>query len=174
MRHSFFWFWEKLLKIFNQFFLNLWASLLNRVSRVPRCQRSKSMPTSHFYVLACQHGNVSINVPTCQRRVNFSTWRVNVPKSVPIFQLCLPKDVPIFQLFFKRIGEWCIRWCLDTWSLKPYQFKTFDVVFNGASGINWTILPLVQNGVENIFFIYLILYSVCKKTYLEKHTSSTP
>ena len=56
------------------------------------------------------------NVPTWQRRANFSAWCANVPrrtniltlranvlKGVLFFQLRLPKDVPIFQLFFKRI-----------------------------------------------------------------------
>ena len=53
--------------------------------------RAKSVPSSYFYV------------PTWQRRANFWTWRANVPKSVPFFQLRLPNGVPIFQLFFKII-----------------------------------------------------------------------
>ena len=76
------------------------------------------------YLLTCQKranfsflcANVSINVPTWQRcvsfstwcakvprRANFSIWHANMPKSVPFFQLRLPKGVPIFELFIKRM-----------------------------------------------------------------------
>ena len=77
----------------------LTPSLLNRVPYVPAWS---TCPRAH--------------VPTCQKRSNFSflranvprrakilTWRANVPKGVPFFQLRLPKAVTIFQLFFKRI-----------------------------------------------------------------------
>ena len=64
---------------------------------VPTCQRAKSVPTSHFYL--------PINVPTWQRRANFSTWRANVPRCVNFLtsRANLLKGVPIFQPFFKRI-----------------------------------------------------------------------
>ena len=80
------------------------------VAYMPSYPRTKSVPTSHFYVPTCLHANKRANVPASQRRANFSTrrahiltWRANVPKGVPFFQCCLPKVVPIFQLFFKRI-----------------------------------------------------------------------
>ena len=85
-------------------------SLLNRVSCVPTwstcqracmppcftcqracvpawftCQRAKSVPSSHFYVPKCQK--------TCQRAIrsaNVSTWHVNVPNGVAVFQLGVP------------------------------------------------------------------------------------
>ena len=58
---------------------------------------------------------------------------------------------------------------------KPYQPKTFDVVFSGARGINraWDYSACVKWSWL-YFFIYLTLYAVCKKAYLEKHTSCTP
>ena len=66
-------------------------------ANVPTCQCAKSVPTSHFYV--------PINVPTWQRRANFSTWSANVPRHANFLtsRANLPKGVSIFQLFFKRI-----------------------------------------------------------------------
>ena len=74
---------------------------------VPRCQKSAS-----FSLLRT---NVPINVPTCQRAkfstwhvnmqrcVKILTWRANVLKGVPFFQLRLSKGVPIFQYFSKEL-----------------------------------------------------------------------
>ena len=51
------------------------------------CQRAKSVPTYHkvyqCFNLACQRA---------KRRANFSTWRANVPKSVPVFQTFLLRN----------------------------------------------------------------------------------
>ena len=86
------------------------------VAYMPSYPRTKSVPTSYFYVPTCLHANKRANVPASQRRANFSTrranvpsraniltWRANVPKGVPFFQLSLPNGAAIFQLFFKRI-----------------------------------------------------------------------
>ena len=48
---------------------------------MPACQRAKSVPASHFYFPTCH------TVIVLSWRANFSTWRTNVPKAVPIFQL---------------------------------------------------------------------------------------
>ena len=45
-------------------------------ANVSACQRTENVPTSHFYVLACQ---------SAIRRANVSTWRANVPNGVPTF-----------------------------------------------------------------------------------------
>ena len=89
------------------------------------CQRGLCAHVSkafQFLFVTCQHTNVQINVPTCQRRANYSTWRASEPKAcqlftlacqcakdvpivqfgVPIFQLCLPKSVPIFSTIFLK------------------------------------------------------------------------
>ena len=58
------------------------------------CQRAKNMPASHFYVPTCHTACQCFNL-ACQRakwRANFSTWRVNVPKSVPVFQTFLLRN----------------------------------------------------------------------------------
>ena len=48
------------------------------------------------------NANLSINMPTYQRRANCSNWHANVPKVVPIFQLFFKrKYFSIFQLWFK-------------------------------------------------------------------------
>ena len=74
--------------------------MLNRVSCVPTwstrpraCvpawftfQCAKSVPTSHFYVLACQ---------SAMQRANALTWHANVPNGVPAF-----------QTFLSRNGKW--------------------------------------------------------------------
>ena len=119
-------------------------------------------------------------VPMFQKRANLSYLRAKVPNDVPIFQLCLPKGRPIFQLFFKIIFQflnflimltiWKSREYLgntrkfisknkkfEFWLLqnffkeKPYQSKTFDVVFNGVHGISLIIIRLVKNGAEYTF-----------------------
>ena len=93
-------------------------------------------------------------------------------KGVPIFQFRLPKGVLFFQLFFKRIFQflnfliilniWKFQECLGNsrtpksrnkefnfWHFQNFikgkarQPKSFDVVFNGARGINRTIIRLV-------------------------------
>ena len=95
-------------------------SNLNTVERVKsramRTTRANVPKAFQLLIFTCQRANKRANVPTWQRRANFSTWRANVPrraniltwrdnmpKSMPFFQLRLPNDVPIFQLFFKRI-----------------------------------------------------------------------
>ena len=49
--------------------------------------------------------NVPINVPTCQRAKGVAIFQLGVPmcQKRAILQLCMPKGRPIFQLFFKRI-----------------------------------------------------------------------
>ena len=62
-------------------------SLLNRVPCMPACQRGL-----RANVLACQRGlrakfsSLRAIVPTCHKAGQCSTWRANVPKSMPIFQ----------------------------------------------------------------------------------------
>ena len=109
----------------------------------------------------------------CQRRANVSAWLANVPKGVPIFQLHLQKGLPIFQLFFQKISQYLnlsimlnickFREYLDSsrelisrnkefkfWHLqnfikeKPYQPKTFDIVFHGERGITRTVIQLTD------------------------------
>ena len=89
-----------------------------------------------------------------------------------IFEIHRQKGATIFRLFFKRIFQFLsflimlnickfqeylgnfrklISWNKEFkfWHLqnfineKPCQPKTFDVVFNGAGGINWTVIRLV-------------------------------
>ena len=85
-------------------------SLLNRVplgaSVVYMLTRQRiNVPKACQFVFTCQRPNKHGNLPTFQSRINFSTWRANVSKEVPIFQLRLPKGIPIFQLFFKAIFQ---------------------------------------------------------------------
>ena len=46
-----------------------------------------------------------------------------------------------------------------------YEAKTFHIIFNGACEISQTIIQLVQNRAESIFFNYLTLYTMGKKAY---------
>ena len=102
-------------------------------------------------------------MPICQRQTNFSPWRVNVPKVALNFQLRLPEGVLIFKLIFKRILQFSnflimlniskyqeylsysnlsretknLDFDISKISLtKTLSTKTFDVVYNGAHGIN--------------------------------------
>ena len=64
---------------------------------VPTCLRSNMSKACRFSIFTCQHVSVPYGVPICfnlecQRakwRANFSTWRANVRKGVPIFQTFL-------------------------------------------------------------------------------------
>ena len=63
------------------------------------CQRA-CVPTCHKCAnISFLRANVPISVPTCnaacqrtRRRANFSTWRTNVSKDVPIFQTFLLRN----------------------------------------------------------------------------------
>ena len=121
---------------------------------VPTCQLPKAC---QLLIFTCQRANMPINVPkTCQlfnlvyQRANvpktcqlfnlfanFSTWRANLPKGVPIFQYRLPNGVPVFQLFFRRI----------------FQFLNFSVMLNicivNFNNI-WTILENLSRETKNL------------------------
>ena len=103
----------------------LLTSLLNRVPCVPACQRglranviacqrgvranvlawqfAKSVPSSHK---ACQCFNLAYQ--HAKRRVNFLTWRANVPKSVPIFQTSLLRNAKENFYTLLLYKEFCI------------------------------------------------------------------
>ena len=70
---------------------------------MPTCQRANMPKAYQRLFFMYQRANKRPNVPTCQRRANFSTWRINVPKGMSIF-----------QLFFK----------------KNFQFSDFSVMLN--------------------------------------------
>ena len=118
---------------------------------------------------APQRSNKRANVPKVYQLCNLAC---QCAKGMSIFQLRLPKGVPIFQLFFKIIfqylnfsimlsickyqeylgnsGKLNLRnkefkfWHLQNFiKEKPYQSKTSDIFFNGARGINQTIIRLV-------------------------------
>ena len=60
-------------------------------------QRAKSVPTSHFYVASCQTvwQCLSLACERAKRLANFSTWRANVSKGVPIFQTFLLRNAQL-------------------------------------------------------------------------------
>ena len=67
------------------------------------CQRAKSVPSSHFYVPKCQK--------TCQRAIrsaNVSTWHVNMPNGVAVFQIGVPTCRRARQ-FFKHSSYEMLR-----------------------------------------------------------------
>ena len=58
------------------------------------CQRAKSVSNSYFYLSTCHKAGQCFNL-ACQRAkrcATFSTWRANVPKSVPVFQTFLLRN----------------------------------------------------------------------------------
>ena len=86
------------------------------ISEFAKSRAMRAIRASVVYVPTCQRANKRANVPTWQRRANFSTWRANVPrraniltwranvlKGVQFFQLHLPNGMPIFQIFSKRV-----------------------------------------------------------------------
>ena len=127
------------------------------------------VPTSQTHANFSYCANKCVNVPKVCQIFNLVC---QCGKGMPILQLHLPKGIPIFQLFFKRIFQFldfsimltickCQEYLGNSRKLispnkefkfchlqnfikeKPYQPKTFDVVFNRAHGINQTIIWLV-------------------------------
>ena len=56
---------------------------------------------------------------------------------------------------------------------KPYQPKTFDVVFNGARGINPKTIQLVWNGAEYIYFLRNFIRPVLKGLFRKVYITHT-
>ena len=124
------------------------------------CQRGRSVSTSllcanvpinlpktcQFFNLAFQHAKRGSNISTspAKTRTNYST----------IFQKKLYFSIMLntckYQKYLGNSGKFIARnkefkfWSLHNFNdEKPYQPKTFDVVFIGARKINRTIIPLV-------------------------------
>ena len=119
-------------------------------------------------------------MPTCQRRVNFSNWRPN-------FSTIFQKNVSIFEFFnyarhfqISRIFEQSCETKNLTFDIRKISFKKNLVNLKPLTSFSKEHVGLPNNYSSSVkwssiyFFIYLNLYTVCKKTYLEKHTSCTP
>ena len=150
-----------------------WSSLLNRVPCVPACQRGR-----HANVLACQRG-LHANAPiacqllvfTCQRaitRANFSTWRANVLKSVPIFQAFLllnTKGNFYTLLLYKKF------------------YIILDIILIHILCVYVSFIKIVLDFISRLLYFIHILYSnavfsceICeifKNTYFEEHLQTT-
>ena len=78
--------------------------MLNRVQACHACQHCLCVPLSTCYLLifTCQETYQFFNL-ACHwpKACQFLKLQINVPKSVPLFQLLRPKDMQNFQLFFK-------------------------------------------------------------------------
>ena len=81
-------------KIYEFAKLRVIRAMSARVVYLPMCQSAKRVPISHFL-----RTNVPINVLTCQRSANYSTWCPKMPKANQIFNFACQKA---YQ-FFKRI-----------------------------------------------------------------------
>ena len=46
---------------------------------VPTSQHGDVPKARQFLIFTCQRSNNRANMPTCQRRTNYSTWRANFP-----------------------------------------------------------------------------------------------
>ena len=117
-------------------------------------------------------------MPSCQRCANYSIWCPNVPKGCQSSNLARQKAYQFFNCFSKEFFNYLnFSIILNIWEFQEYfgnsrkliswnkEFKfwhfqnfikekspkIFDVVFNGACGINWTIIRLVRNRAEYIF-----------------------
>ena len=124
----------------------------------------RAMRASGVYVPTCQHANVSkacqrakgvriiqLGVPMSQRRPNFSTSltkrRTNFPKDFLFLNFSIMLNICKFLEYLSNCRKFISRnkepkfWHLQNFiKEKPYQPKTFNVVFNGASRFNRTII----------------------------------
>ena len=127
-------------------FCHFSMSLLNRVPCVPHvpawstCPRVNVPKACQFIIFTYQRGNVPINVSTCQSA-----------KGVPIFQFGVSTFFIVLNIckFLEYSGN-CRKFISQK---KEFKFRnlqntlstrTFNFVFNGAHGINRTIIPVVQ------------------------------
>ena len=107
-------------------------------------QHTKCMPASHFYI------------PTCQSHNNFSIWAWQKADqflnyfSKEFFNFSIMLNICTFQEHLGNSRKFILQnkvfklWHLKNFiKEKPYQPKTFDIVFNGAHRINQTIIQLV-------------------------------
>ena len=131
------------------------------------CQHGLRVNVPNAYQLPILRANVPVNVLTCQRCANFKTCRVNVRKACQVFNFACQKAYQFFNYFS---DEFLNFWIYQSWSVfanlkniwpileklscqtqnlqnlmkeKPYQPKTFDVVFNQARGINQEVTRLM-------------------------------
>ena len=146
-------------------FYRVLPSLLNCLSSVPAWYIYNIPNACQHLIFTYQHAKVIIifqfGMPMCQKHANFLIWGASMTKSRPISQLFFKR---IFQFFnFSIMLNICTfqehlgnsrKFILQNkvfklWHLKnfikekPYQPKTFDIVFNGAHRINQTIIQLV-------------------------------
>ena len=121
-------------------------------------------------------------VPSCQRCANYSIWCPNVSKAganlstspakrrinfSAVFQnnFSIILNIWEFQEYFRNSRK-LISWNKEfkSWHfqnfIKEKSSKIFDVVFNGACGINWLIIRLVRNRAEYIF-VFTYFYMPC-------------
>ena len=129
------------------------------------CQRAKGVPI------------IQLSVPTSQRRADFSTSltkrRTNFSKEFLFSTFWIMFNICKFLEYLSNCRKF-ISWNKEFkfWHLqnlikeKPYQPKTFNIVFNRAGGFNRTEYTFL--------FTHLTLYAVCKNASLEKHTSYAP
>ena len=120
---------------------------------VPTWPRTNVPKACQLFIFTSQGAKVPINVPTCQGCANCSTWRANMPKACQFFNFAYYKTYKCSNYFSKEFfNSWIFQLWLtfanfkNTWETnreKPYQPKIFDVVFNGARGINTKIIRLV-------------------------------
>ena len=138
-------------------------SLPNRVLCVTAssaCSCSNLLKTRQFLIFACERANLPINMPACQCAKGMLSFQLRLPKAVPVFQLLFKIIFHFLNIsimlnsckFQKYLGNYrkfispnkqfkfC---CLQNFiKEKPYQAKTFGVFFNGAHGVNQTIIWL--------------------------------
>ena len=132
------------------------------------------MPTSHFNL------STAMKALRCQSWANYSTWCTSVPNGVPIIQLFFES---IFQFLNFSIMLNIFQAILESLSRKKKEFKfwlrkislrkrlvnlktltSFSMEHVGLTSVTWT---------RTYVFIYLTVYAVSKKAYLEKNTSCT-
>ena len=127
-------------------------------ANVPACHHAKSVPTFHFYVPACHTACQCFNL-ACQRdkwRANISTWRANVPKGVPIFQVFLLRNA---------------KWNFYTLSLYRKFYILLDIIVVNIIRIcvvNKNLLyftsvlhVILKKSVRNFFFFLVIVFFFC-------------
>ena len=143
-------------------FYRVLPSLLNCLSSVPAWYIYNIPNACQHLIFTYQHAKVIIifqfGMPMCQKHANFL---IGVPAwqkadqflnyfSKEFFNFSIMLNICTFQEHLGNSRKFILQnkvfklWHLKNFiKEKPYQPKTFDIVFNGAHRINQTIIQLV-------------------------------
>ena len=141
---------------------------MSSMSAWSMCPRVNAPNACQFLIITCQRANKHANVPKACQSFNFVCQKAyqffNCFSIFGIFSHF--HHVQISRIFGQFQKTYLAKKRIV--NLKPLTSFSIEHVGSTEQLFGQCKMEL------NIFFIYLILYAMCKQTYLEKYTSCTP